>query len=318
MELPRQVFIREVGPREGFQFEKKVYPTTDKVELIKALAQTGLREIEVTSFVRADRVPQMADAEELVAQLPVYPGVKYSAVYLNLKGFERALATGKLDLRIYASVPASEPFAQRNLNRSIDGAFQDVEDRMQKFRALGCETVELGVSAAFGCNYQGDVPLEAVLNTLDRLYRLATDYGLRIDCIRLADTMGWANPRQMIITIDAVRERWPDIPLGLHLHDTRGLGLATAYAALTRGVTMFDASIAGLGGCPFAGHKGAAGNIATEDFVFLCHELGIETGIDLDRLIECAKLAERIIGRPLPSKVKDGGNLAVYRNRRAS
>ena len=168
-------------------------------------------------------------------------------------------------------------------------------------------------SNAFGCNFEGDIPLERVVAMVGEIYDIAAQHGLSIMEISLADTMAWATPLQIKRTIGAIREKYPTARINLHLHDTRGMGIANAYAALEMGVDMFDASVAGLGGCPFAGHKGAAGNVCTEDLVFMCEEMGIHTGIDLDRLIDCARLAEDIVGHPLPGSVKLGGSLAKLR-----
>jgi hydroxymethylglutaryl-CoA lyase len=165
---------------------------------------------------------------------------------------------------------------------------------------------------AFGCNYEGDVPLSRVTQLADRLHDIAAETGDSLHTLSLADTMGWANPELIRRVVGAVRERWPDLRIAMHLHDTRGLGIANFYAALLEGVDLFDTAVAGLGGCPFAGHKGAAGNVCTEEVVFLCQELGIETGVDLDKLIECSRFAETIVAHPLPSK------LLYARTRRAS
>lgn len=313
MSLPERVYLREVGPREGFQIEPRVYPTDEKVRLIERLAQTGLPEIEVTSFVRPDRVPQMADAEELVAKLRVFPGVRYSAVYLNARGLERALATGKLQLRHSLTVSASEAFSIRNSNMTLEQRFDHLEALAEMFRQRGVSDVRLGVSTAFGCNYEGDITLDRVMALLDRLDECARRHGLAVSEIWLLDTMGWANPEQVTRSVNAIREKWPGVPIGLHLHDTRGLGIANAYAGLKAGATLFDASVGGMGGCPFAGNEGAAGNIATEEFVFLCNEIGVQTGVDLDALIEVVGMAESIVGHPLPSKLKSGGTLERFR-----
>ena len=313
MNLPDKVNICEVGPREGFQIEKRVIPTADKVRLIEALAKTGLPEIEVTSFVRGDRVPQMADAEQLVQDLREVPGVTYTGMYLNQQGLERALKFDKLKLDYKLSISASETFSKKNTNVTHSERLQYLNKLAENFRNMQVSTVGLGISAAFGCNFEGTVPQDKVLDLLHQIYQIAQNHKFDISIIWLMDTMGWANPLQVTRMVAAIREDWPDTPIGLHLHDTRGLGIANAYAGLCMGVTNFDASIGGLGGCPFGGHRGAAGNIATEDFVFLCHELGIGTGINLDALLDCVTLAEEIVGRPLIGKVKNAGNLACYR-----
>ena len=167
--------------------------------------------------------------------------------------------------------------------------------------------------AAFGCNFEGDVPVSRVVSLVGQILDVAKEHDVTLTYVTLADTMAWATPLAIKRTVGALRERWPDLDIALHLHDTRGMAIANAYAGLEMGVTRFDSSVAGLGGCPFAGHKGAAGNVCTEDLVFMCNEIGIETGIDLDALIECAKLAEDVVGHPLPGSVMKGGTLGRYR-----
>jgi hydroxymethylglutaryl-CoA lyase len=169
------------------------------------------------------------------------------------------------------------------------------------------------IMAAFGCNFEGDIAPETVVGMVDQIFAIAAGHGVEIEVVSLADTMAWATPQSVKRIVGAIRSRYPDLRLSLHLHDTRGMGIANAYAGLETGVAMYDASVAGLGGCPFAGHKGAAGNVCTEDLVFMCQEMGIETGIDLERLLECARLAEDIVGHPLPGSVKFGGSLGKLR-----
>jgi hydroxymethylglutaryl-CoA lyase len=169
------------------------------------------------------------------------------------------------------------------------------------------------VQAAFGCNFKGEVPVEDVLTIVHRIMSIAAEHEIQLKNLVLADTMAWATPRRIRSDVGAVRERYPDIEITLHLHDTRGMGIANAYAGLEMGVRSFDSSVAGLGGCPFAAHKGAAGNVCTEDLVFMCEEMGIDTGVDLDRLIDAANLAEKIVGHPLPGAVKQGGSLQRLR-----
>jgi hydroxymethylglutaryl-CoA lyase len=175
-------------------------------------------------------------------------------------------------------------------------------------------TVKRGsLMAAFGCNFEGDIPVARVVALVGQILDVAQEHGVALEYVTLADTMAWATPLSIKRVVGALRERWPDLDIALHLHDTRGMAIANAYAGLEMGVTRFDSSVAGLGGCPFAGHRGAAGNVCSEDLVFLCHEMGIETGIDLDVLIECARLAEDVVGHPLPGSVMTGGTLAKYR-----
>lgn len=309
MSTSRAVAIREVGPREGFQIEKTVFPTAEKARLIEALATTGLTEIQVCSFVRPDKVPQMADAEALASTLRVFPGVRYSAVYMNQKGLERALRANNLHVDGRLSLSASETFSKSNNNRGHADRLAAVRDRAALLARLDFRSVELGVSAAFGCDFEGDIPFGRVMDCFSELEDVAVEHGLKVSRLELQDTMGWANPSQVRRSIEALAAKWPGIPVALHLHDTRGLGIANAYAGLEMGVREFDASIGGLGGCPFSGQSGAVGNVATEELVFLCHELGFETGIDLDALLGAVDLAEEIVGRPLPGRLKRGGRL---------
>jgi hydroxymethylglutaryl-CoA lyase len=313
--LPTRVRINEVGPREGMQIEPGPIATADKVRLIDRLSDCGLPEIEVTSFVSPRWVPQMADAEQVAAGFARRSGVRYTAVYLNAQGLARALATGRLDVEGILAISASEAFSRRNANRGIEEAFAHMQDRLGMLEQAGLRATTASVVAAFGCNFQGDVAQDDVLRHLARLVALAEDHGHAIGTIQLADTMGWATPGAVASLVGRVRERWPAARINLHLHDTRGLGLANAWAALQLGVDDFDASVGGLGGCPFAGATGATGNIATEDLVHLCHESGIATGVDLDALIDAARFAQSLVGRPLPGRVLHGGSLG---NRRAA
>lgn len=315
-DLPRFVTIQEEGPREGFQIERGPIATADKVRLIEALAETGLKKIDCVSWVNPARVPGMADAEEVARAIRRRPGVAYTGLWLNPAGFERALKM-PLDLIGSLIVACSETFNLKNAGKTIEQAFQDQRTTLRLYQQNAVHVKWATVFTAFGCNYEGEIPLATVLDRCARLLQIAADEGVSIHGLYLADTVGWANPNAIQQRVGAVRERWPDLRIGLHLHDTRGTGLPNALAALQMGVDQFDSSCAGLGGCPFAAHKGAAGNICTEDFVFMCHEMGIETGLDLDRLIECALLAEEIVGHPLPGKVMKGGSLGRYRTARA-
>ncbi|NYT22531.1 hydroxymethylglutaryl-CoA lyase [Alcaligenaceae bacterium] len=312
-DLPRKVHIREEGPREGFQIEKGPIATHRKIELIDALSETGITHIQITSFVDGRRVPGMADAEAVVAGIRTRPGVHYEALWLNEKGLERAITAGRLHLEGNISMCASETFLRVNYNRSFESNISYAHQVLQSYLARGILVRRGHVSAAFGCNYQGDVPAAVVLDLVDRIRDIGSAHGVAITELLLADSMAWATPAQIKRVVGSIRERHPDLRIALHLHDTRGMGIANAYAGLEMGVDSFDASVAGLGGCPFARHQGAAGNVCTEDLVFMCHEMGIETGIDLDRLIECARQAEDIVGHPLPGSVKSGGGLAALR-----
>ena len=312
-DLPASVSIVELGPREGFQIEPMIVPTPRKLELIDALAETGLATIEVASFVNPKLVPTMADAEQLVASLHRRPGVKYTALWLNDRGLRRALATGRLDINGSVSLSASNEFVVRNVGRTMDQDLAAQGELIGTFQSHGIKVESAAVGAAFGCNFAGDVPVSAVIERCKSLVELAATHGETIKHLQFADTMSWATPASIKRVVGAVRECFPDARISLHLHNTRGLAIANAFAALDMGVAEFDASIAGLGGCPFAGHKGAAGNVCTEDLVFMCEEMGIATGIDLESLIEAALLAERIVGHPLPGSVMKGGSLSALR-----
>lgn len=312
---PKSIHIHEEGPREGFQFEKGQISTDSKVELIDALSQTGLQEIQVVSFVNPKRVPGMADADQVVEKFTRKPGVKYSGLWLNEQGLHRAIATNKIDVKGRMVLCASEPFLQRNQNSSLEQMVQGVRNMIGVYKQNGIAIEEGGVQAAFGCNFKGDIPVEDVLMIVHRIMSIAAENEIKLKNLVLADTMAWATPRKIRGVVGAVRERYPDLNITLHLHDTRGMGIANAYAGLEMGVHQFDSSVAGLGGCPFAAHKGAAGNVCTEDLVFMCEEMGIDTGVDLDKLITAANLAEEIVGHPLPGSVKQGGSLKVLREK---
>jgi hydroxymethylglutaryl-CoA lyase len=315
-DVPKSVTIKEVGPREGFQFEKGAISLADKISLVDALSDTGVKTIEFTSFVSPKWVPQMADAEQMVAGIRRAPGVAYEAIWLNEAGLERAARLREsLTLRPMFSVAGSDTFMRKNTNRSVDERLAELPGWAERYRKLGMDWIDVGVMAAFGCNYEGDVEPRRVVTVLQRAEQTAEACGSRLGAIGLADTMGWANPLQVKRLVGTVRERWPGTPIRLHLHDTRALAIANVVAALEMGVDCFDSAVAGMGGCPFAAHKGAAGNVTTEDVVFLCQEMGVETGIDLDAMIEAGQLAERVVGHPLPGKLKSGGNLETYRAR---
>ena len=318
MTLPQRAIIHELGPREGMQIEQNPVSTDAKIRLVDLLSDCGFPEIEVTSFVSPKWVPQMADAEQVVAGFTPRAGTRYTAIYLNAQGIARAQATGRLHMEGVLSVTASEAFSKKNTNRTIAETFTETEKRIAVLNEYHIPIDQISVMAAFGCNYEGDVAADHVVRLIARLLELAAAHGLAISLIQLADTMGWGTPASIGRLVGMVQDRWPDIPINLHLHDTRGLGLLNAYTALHMGVSDFDAAVGGLGGCPYAGFKGAAGNIATEDLVHLCHEAGIATGIDLDRLLEVARAAEEIVGHPLPGKVMRGGALHGHRTVRAA
>ena len=256
-DLPRHVHIREVGPREGFQFEKAPISTEDKVAFVDALSETGLKAIEFVSFVSPKWVPQMADADAWVDGIKARPGIEYYGIWLNLQGLERAeKRQDKLTIRPSFSVPASNTFSMKNTNRSTEAKMAEMEGYVARYKALGHDTLNIGVTVAFGCNYEGAIPEGRVIDLLVEQERRATDLGMKIGEITLMDTMGWANPAQIKRVVGKVRERWPDHEVALHLHDTRGLAIANFMAGLEMGVAQYDAAVAGLGGCPFAAPQG--------------------------------------------------------------
>lgn len=300
MNLPKKITIREVGPREGFQTLPKTYDTKIKADLINMLSQTGLSDIEVTSFVRADKVPQMADAAQLVEMIDMLPGINYTALYLNQSGFRNAEKTGRLFNKGWISAACSETFLAKNSNTSLEKMVSEIPSWLETFAAAGKQPHGLMISTAFGCSYEGRVSAEKVVKVISRLISALAAHQSRPVEICLADTMGWADPIQIQSTVNAVRKAFKDSYLTLHLHDTRGAGLANAFAAMQLGIDCFDSSIGGLGGCPFA--KGAGGNIATEDLAFLCSEMGIETGLDLNKLASASIYLEKVLGKELPGK----------------
>ena len=313
-DLPAQVHITEDGPREGFQIEKGPIATARKIELIDALAQTGIDRIQIVSLVNPKNVPGMADAEDVVRGITPRGGVAYTALWLNEKGFQRALKfSDRLTNTGTIQLSASEKFSIRNQNRSAAQQLAGQHSIVEMYKAAGVPVERGSIMAAFGCNFEGDIPLSRLVTLIQQILDVARAHGVSLRYLTLADTMAWATPLAVKRAVGALRERWPALDVALHLHDTRGMAIANAYAGLEMGVTRFDSSVAGLGGCPFAGHKGAAGNVCTEDLVFMCDELGIKTGIDLEALIECAKLAEDIVGHPLPGAVMKGGTLKRFR-----
>jgi isopropylmalate/homocitrate/citramalate synthase len=318
VDLPDSVVISEEGPREGFQIEPGPIATADKIALIDALSACGLRRIQVGSFVNPKHVPGWADADAVMEGFAAREGVEYSAVWFNAAGMQRALAfKGKLALAGFISLSASEPFAIRNLNRDRAGQIEAMRQYVRVHREAGVPIAKIIVMAAFGCNFAGDVsPAEVVATVADAL-AIACEAGVAVQDVTLADSMGWATPRRVANAIGAVRDRFDDVRIALHLHDTRGQGIACAYEGLRLGVTAFDAAVAGLGGCPFAGQPGAPGNIATEELALLCEEMGIATGLDIEALIEAGRLAERIVGHRLPSAALRSGTLAAFRRRAA-
>jgi hydroxymethylglutaryl-CoA lyase len=294
--LPKRVSIYEVSPRDGLQNEAKMLSLESKKQLVDALVSTGLTRIELTSFVSPRWIPQLADADELARQVKAPPGVVFSALVPNAKGLERARAAGLSEIAVFMS--ASETHNRKNTNRSIESSLETFSEVVPPALEAGMR-VRAYVSTVWGCPYEGEVDPKRALDIALRLIDLGCYQ------ISLGDTIGVGTPRQTERILSVFLEKVSPDKLALHLHDTRGTALPNALAGLALGVCDFDASIGGLGGCPYA--PGAAGNVATEDLVFMLHGMGIETGLDLDKLIEAGKLAEKIIGRPLPGKVHQAG-----------
>lgn len=294
-DLPSRISVREVGPRDGLQNEDPV-PTSAKIELIDRLSQTGVERIEAVSFVRPEAIPQMADADAVWTGIARAPSVRYSALVPNLRGATRALASGFSEIE--AVVSASDTHNRKNVNRttaeSLDAIAQIIA--LAHERGATCQVI---VSTAWGCPYEGDVPVERVVATASRAVADGAD------TISFGDTTGMATPCRVQRLIGEFRSACPDAGLNLHFHNTRGTGLANVLAALDLGVSDFDASVGGLGGCPYA--PGATGNIATEELVHMVEDMGVGTGIDLEALIEAAADAERIVGKRLPSQVLRAG-----------
>lgn len=293
MRWPQRVTITEVGPRDGLQNERRLVPLEQKVALIDRLSHTGLTRIEAVSFVHPKAIPQMADAAELMRRVPRRAGITYIALVPNEVGARNAIAAGVDEIGVVVS--ASEAHNKANLNRTIAETLAAIETIAAMARDAGIPWAGY-VSTAFGCPYQNEVDPEAVL-LIARRYR---DLGAH--AVALGDTIGVANPRQVFDLTSRLRAELPEPQIRLHFHDTRGMALANVVAAMQAGATQFDASIGGLGGCPYA--PGASGNVATEDMVAMLHAIGIQTGIDLQALLDAAWFAEEIVGHPLEGRVK--------------
>ena len=294
-DLPARISVREVGPRDGLQNEDPV-PAEDKIALIDRLAGTGVNRIEAVSFVRADAIPQMADADKVWAGVHRAPGIRYSALAPNLRGAQRALDAGFGEVEVVVS--ASDTHNRKNVNRSTAESLDDIAVIIDTAHARGA-TCQVIISTAWGCPYEGDVPVSRVMQVAGRAVADGAD------SVSFGDTTGMATPRRVWDLVGAFRDQHPATSLNLHFHNTRGTGLANVLAALELGVDDFDASVGGLGGCPYA--PGATGNIATEELVHMVADMGVETGIDLSAMIGAAAEAERIVGRALPSQVLRAG-----------
>ena len=298
VELPKSVRIREVGPRDGFQNEPERIATADKVRLIDLLSASGLRRMEITSFVRPDVIPQLADAEEVLTTVQRRDGVAFSVLIPNERGLERALPLRDRFDEVSVFLSASETHNRENVNRSVDESLAGLERTLAAAREAGlrCEGV---ISVSFGCPYEGEVPPERVFAIAERLVVAGCEE------IGFGDTTGMANPRQVREFFAAARERLGGVELTAHFHNTRGQGLANVLAALEGGIDSFESSFGELGGCPVP--PGSTGNVSTEDVVSMLHEMGIGTGIDLPALIDASRTAQEVLGRPLGAHVLRAG-----------
>ena len=297
--MSEHVSLREVGPRDGFQNEPEVIATEDKVRLIEMLARTGLRRLEVTSFVRADVIPQLADAREVLEAIDVPEGVSLSVLVPNERGLDNALELRDRFHEINVFMSASEAHNRANVNRSVEESLSGLERVLGRAREAGlrCEGV---ISVAFGCPYEGHVPPERVFEIAKRLMAAGAQE------IGFGDTTGMANPAQVRSFFPAARAALgEEVELTAHFHNTRGQGLANVFAAYEAGVRSFESSFGELGGCPVP--KGATGNVATEDVLSMLHEMGIETGVSLEKLLEASRAAQEVLGRPLGSHLLTAG-----------
>ena len=286
----------EVGPRDGLQSEPDIMSTEIKVELVRRLVDTGLKRIEVASFVNPKRVPQMADAEAVLTALPARAGVHYVGLVLNRKGFDRALAAGCKEIGMVTA--ATDSFAERNQGTSIENTIAAWEELAPLARAAGIRA-QVTISVAFGCPFEGEVDPQRVV---DIAIRLAKSAPLEI---AIADTIGVAVPNQVTGLVERLKHAIPHVPLRCHFHNTRNTAVANAYAAVLAGVRTLDSSVGGVGGCPFA--PNATGNVATEDLLYMLSRAGFETGVDLSKLIETARWLQEQRGRPVPSMVSKAG-----------
>jgi hydroxymethylglutaryl-CoA lyase len=289
--LPARVTVYEVGPRDGLQNEPRPVPTADKVELIDALSATGLVHLEITSFVNPRWIPQLADAVEVGRQIERRPGVRYSCLVPNRQGLDRALAAGMTEVAVFLS--ASETHNRKNVNKSIADTLAAFEEVIPPALAAGVK-VRAYVSTVFGCPYEGQVEPRAVVDLVSELRSRG------VYQISLGDTIGVGTPRQVASVLSQVLAVAPADELALHFHDTRGTALANVVVGLDLGITTIDSAVGGLGGCPYA--PGAAGNLATEDLVYMLHGMGVETGVDLERLVAVSKRFAALVGHELPSK----------------
>jgi hydroxymethylglutaryl-CoA lyase len=302
--MPKNVRLREVGPRDGFQNEPETIATADKVRLIDMLSGSGLRRLEATSFVRPDVIPQLSDAEQVLAAIERRDGVSFSVLIPNERGLERALGMRERFDEINVFLSASETHNRKNVNRSIEESLAGLEATLATAGEAGLRR-EGVISTSFGCPYEGEVPPERVFEIAERLAAAGCEE------VGFGDTTGMANPCQVREFFAAARERLGGLELTAHFHNTRGQGLANVLAALEEGIDSFEASFGELGGCPVP--PGSTGNVSSEDLVSMLHEMGIETGIDLGRLLEASRAAQEVLGRPLGAHLLRAGPVDWHR-----
>lgn len=290
MKWPTSVTIKEVGPRDGLQNEKAVIATADKIEWINRLSRSGLKHIEITSFVNPKWIPALADALEVAQGIERVPGVTYSALVPNMRGLEGALKANLDEVAVFMS--ATEMHNKKNINKSIDETFPVLKEVVDEALKAG-KIVRGYVSTVFGCPYEGATDVKQAVYVTEKLLEMG------ITEISLGDTIGVANPRQVQEVLEVLLKTVPAEKMAMHFHDTRGTAMANVLASLDMGIATFDGALGGLGGCPYA--PGASGNLATDDLLYMLHGMGIETGVELDNMIEAAKYMQERIGRPLPS-----------------
>ncbi|GGA46768.1 hydroxymethylglutaryl-CoA lyase [Psychrobacillus lasiicapitis] len=294
MKLPKSVTIKEVGPRDGLQNEKQTISTEDKITWIDSLSKTGLSYIEVSSFVHPKWIPQLADASEVLGKIGREQGVTYAALVPNIRGLERALEANVDEVSVFMS--ASEAHNKNNINKSIEETYPILSEVVKEAKAAG-KTVRGYVSTVIGCPYEGPVAASQVRKVSDYLFSMG------IDELSLGDTIGVGVPNQVERLLEELLPHFEASKLAMHFHDTRGTALANIVKSLEMGITIFDSALGGLGGCPYA--KGASGNVATEDLLYMLHEMGIETGIDINAVMKSAKLIEKVRGKKLNSRQMD-------------
>ncbi|WP_181348518.1 hydroxymethylglutaryl-CoA lyase [Thalassobacillus sp. CUG 92003] len=288
--LPNAVTIKEVGPRDGLQNEQENVSTADKIAWINQLSRSGYSYIEVSSFVHPKWIPQLADAKEVAESIERYPGVTYAALTPNMKGLERAIEADIDEVSIFMS--ASDTHNRKNINKSIADTYPILQEVVDEAKQAG-KTVRGYVSTVFGCPYEGHVPVSQVIDVCQRLLNMG------IDELSLGDTIGVANPKQVDSALSQIQQELSFDHLAMHFHNTRGMALANVLVSLEHGITTFDGALGGLGGCPYA--KGASGNLATDDLVHMFHEMGLDTGISMEGLMEAGGFIQSKLGKALPS-----------------